>query len=49
MTFLPGDIIATGTPDGTAMDSGAPPYLEPGDVVRCEIESIGVLENPVGT
>jgi 2-keto-4-pentenoate hydratase/2-oxohepta-3-ene-1,7-dioic acid hydratase in catechol pathway len=49
MTFLPGDIIATGTPDGTAMDSGATPYLERGDVVRCEIESIGVLENPVGT
>lgn len=48
MTFLPGDIVATGTPDGTAMDSEATPYLRPGDVVRCEIEGIGVLENPVG-
>jgi 2-keto-4-pentenoate hydratase/2-oxohepta-3-ene-1,7-dioic acid hydratase in catechol pathway len=48
MTFQPGDIIATGTPDGTAMDSEATPYLQPGDVVRCEIEGIGILENPVG-
>jgi 2,4-didehydro-3-deoxy-L-rhamnonate hydrolase len=47
MTFYPGDIIATGTPDGTAMDSEETPYLQPGDVVRCEIEGIGVLENPV--
>lgn len=49
MTFYPGDIIATGTPDGTAMDSEETPYLQPGDVVRCEIEGIGVLENPVGS
>jgi len=48
MTFQPGDIIATGTPDGTAMDGEATPYLQPGDVVRCEIEGIGMLENPVG-
>jgi 2-keto-4-pentenoate hydratase/2-oxohepta-3-ene-1,7-dioic acid hydratase in catechol pathway len=49
MTFFPGDIIATGTPEGTAMDSESTPYLRPGDVVRCEIEGIGVLENPVGS
>lgn len=49
MTFYPGDIIATGTPDGTAMDSEATPFLQPGDVVRCEIEGIGILENPVGS
>lgn len=48
MTFRPGDIIATGTPTGTAMDSDETPYLRPGDVVRCEIEGIGTLENPVG-
>jgi 2-keto-4-pentenoate hydratase/2-oxohepta-3-ene-1,7-dioic acid hydratase in catechol pathway len=48
MTFSPGDIIATGTPEGTAMDSDATPFLRPGDVVRCEIEGIGILENPVG-
>ena len=48
MTFYPGDIIATGTPHGTAMDNDATPYLQPGDIVRCEIERVGVLENPVG-
>jgi 2-keto-4-pentenoate hydratase/2-oxohepta-3-ene-1,7-dioic acid hydratase in catechol pathway len=48
MTFLPGDLVATGTPEGTAMDSDETPFLRPGDVVRCEIERIGVLENPVG-
>ena len=49
MTFYPGDIIATGTPEGTAMDSDATAFLQPGDVVRCEVERIGVLENPVGS
>ena len=49
MTFYPGDIIATGTPEGTAMDSDSTPFLLPGDLVRCEIERIGVLENPVGS
>lgn len=49
MTFYPGDIIATGTPEGTAMNSELTPFLQPGDVVRCEIERIGVLENPVGS
>jgi 5-oxopent-3-ene-1,2,5-tricarboxylate decarboxylase / 2-hydroxyhepta-2,4-diene-1,7-dioate isomerase len=38
MTLLPGDIIATGTPDGISP-------LQSGDVVTCEIESIGILEN----
>lgn len=47
MTFNPGDIISTGTPGGTAMDDELTPFLQPGDVVRSEIERIGVLENPV--
>jgi 2-keto-4-pentenoate hydratase/2-oxohepta-3-ene-1,7-dioic acid hydratase in catechol pathway len=47
MTLLPGDVVATGTPSGTAMDDEATPYLRPGDVVRCAIERIGALENPV--
>ena len=49
MTLLPGDVIATGTPSGVAL--GMPPevqkYLESGDVVRCEIDGIGVLENTI--
>lgn len=45
MTLWPGDVIATGTPSGTGLDDGR--YLSSGDVVRCEIEGIGTLENPV--
>jgi len=47
MTLLPGDIIATGTPAGVGAFCEPPAYLEPGDVVRIEIEKIGVLENYV--
>ena len=41
----PGDVIATGTPAGVGM--GRDEYLRPGDIVRIEIEGLGVLENPV--
>ncbi len=41
----PGDCIATGTPAGVGHGRGI--HLKPGDVVRVEIESIGVIENPV--
>lgn len=40
MTLAPGDIIATGTPAGVS-------ELHPGDIVTCEIDEIGVLENTV--
>ena len=45
ITLEPGDIIATGTPEGTGDPVGT--YLKPGDAVCVEIENIGVLENPV--
>ncbi len=47
MTLKAGTIIATGTPSGVAlgMEPSVQKYLEPGDVVRCEIDGIGVLEN----
>lgn len=49
MTLKAGTVIATGTPSGVAL--GMPPevqkYLESGDVVRCEIDGIGVLENTI--
>ena len=35
-----GDVINTGTPEGVAM-SGRFPYLQPGDVVECEVERLG--------
>lgn len=43
-----GSIIAMGTPAGVAMGMEHPVYLKKGDIVRCEIEGIGVLENRVG-
>ncbi len=46
-TLEPGDIIITGTPDGCGLLFDPPRFLKPGDVVRIEIEGIGVLENSV--
>ncbi len=46
-TLEPGDLIATGTPDGIGAGMNPPQFLQPGDVVRCEIENIGVIENRV--
>jgi 2,4-didehydro-3-deoxy-L-rhamnonate hydrolase len=36
-----GDVVLTGTPQGVAL-SGRFPYLKPGDVVRIEIDGLGV-------
>ena len=47
MTLEPGDIIATGTPSGVGAARTPPRWLRPGDVVRIEIEKVGVLENVV--
>ena len=47
MTLEPGDIIATGTPASVGYLRTPPVYLQPGDVVRLEIDRIGVLENCV--
>ena len=40
MTLLPGDVIITGTPAGVGP-------IQPGDVVRVEVENIGACENKV--
>ena len=47
-TLEPGDLIATGTPAGVGAFRDPPVFLQPGDVVRCEVESVASLENPVG-
>jgi 2-keto-4-pentenoate hydratase/2-oxohepta-3-ene-1,7-dioic acid hydratase in catechol pathway len=47
ITLYPGDIIATGTPVGVGIGFKPPKYLKRGDVVRLEIDGIGVLENPL--
>lgn len=48
MTLQAGTIISTGTPSGVALGMQGDGYLRRGDVVRCEIDGIGVLENAVG-
>ena len=43
----PGDLILTGTPSGVGMGLDPPRFLQPGDVVRIEIEQLGVIEHAV--
>ena len=45
----PGDIIATGTPNGAGARFDPPKYLRDGDVVEVEVPGIGVLHNTVAT
>ncbi len=47
ITLEPGDVIATGTPGGVGAYRDPPQFLQPGDVVRCRIDGIGDLENPI--
>ena len=46
-TFEPGDLILTGTPAGVGMSMDPPRYLQPADVIRIEIESLGAIEHTV--
>jgi len=46
-TLLPGDVITTGSPAGSAQGRVPPPWLLRGDVVRVEVEAVGMLENRV--
>ncbi|WP_216905456.1 fumarylacetoacetate hydrolase family protein [Nocardia noduli] len=46
-TLEPGDVIATGTPEGVGLSLTPPRWLRPGDRVRIAIEGLGELENPV--
>jgi 2-keto-4-pentenoate hydratase/2-oxohepta-3-ene-1,7-dioic acid hydratase in catechol pathway len=47
MTLRPGDLIATGTPDGIGATRKPPMFLHPGDKVEVEIERIGRITNPI--
>jgi 2-keto-4-pentenoate hydratase/2-oxohepta-3-ene-1,7-dioic acid hydratase in catechol pathway len=46
-TLEPGDLISTGTPEGVGITMNPPTYLKAGDIVRCEIDGVGVIENRV--
>ncbi|WP_413227142.1 fumarylacetoacetate hydrolase family protein [Cupriavidus metallidurans] len=45
LTLQPGDLIATGTPDGVGMGRGV--FLKPGDSMTAWVEQIGTIENRV--
>ena len=47
VTLEPGDIIATGTPEGVGMGRTPQEWLQHGDVVETEIETIGTMRNVV--
>jgi 2-keto-4-pentenoate hydratase/2-oxohepta-3-ene-1,7-dioic acid hydratase in catechol pathway len=47
ITLEPGDIIATGTPDGVGAGRTPQEWLWPGDVVEAEVAGIGRLRHPV--
>jgi 2-keto-4-pentenoate hydratase/2-oxohepta-3-ene-1,7-dioic acid hydratase in catechol pathway len=46
-SLAPGDVIATGTPQGVGFARKPPLWLKPDDVVEVEVEGVGVLRNPV--
>jgi 2-keto-4-pentenoate hydratase/2-oxohepta-3-ene-1,7-dioic acid hydratase in catechol pathway len=47
ITLEPGDLILTGTPSGVGAGMSPPRFLEPGDVVRCEIDRLGAIEHRI--
>jgi 2-keto-4-pentenoate hydratase/2-oxohepta-3-ene-1,7-dioic acid hydratase in catechol pathway len=47
MTLLPGDVIATGTPEGVGFARNPPEFLSSGDRLEVKIERIGSLRNVV--
>ncbi len=47
ITLEPGDVIATGTPEGVGIFRKPPVLLKDGDVFEVVIEGLGTLRNPV--
>ena len=47
MTLEKGDIIATGTPEGVALNNPDTPFLKDGDRIDMEIEKLGKIQNTV--
>ena len=47
LTLEPGDVIATGTPEGVGFARTPPEFLKDGDVLEAIVEKIGTLRNPV--
>ncbi len=47
LILRPGDVIATGTPDGVGYARIPPIFMKPGDTASCWAEGVGTLTNPV--
>ena len=47
MTLERGDMIATGTPEGVALNNPDTPFLKDGDEIDMEIEKLGKIQNTV--
>ena len=47
ITLEPGDVIATGTPEGVGAGRTPQEWMWPGDIVEVEVEKIGRLRNPI--
>ena len=46
-TLESGDLLATGTPEGVGIGMSPATFLKVGDIVRCEIDGVGAIENKV--
>ncbi len=47
LTLEPGDVIATGTPDGVGFARTPPEFFRNGDIVEVAIQKIGTLRNAI--
>ena len=47
MTLEKGDVIATGTPEGVALNNPNTPFLKDGDKIDMKIEKLGKIQNTV--
>jgi 2,4-didehydro-3-deoxy-L-rhamnonate hydrolase len=47
LTLNPGDVLATGTPEGVGYVRTPPWYLQPGDIVEVEVERLGSIRTSV--
>ena len=47
MELRPGDIIATGTPEGVGMGCNPQRFLKSGDVMELEVEGLGTQKQAV--
>ncbi|MBC5800176.1 MAG: fumarylacetoacetate hydrolase family protein [Candidatus Eremiobacteraeota bacterium] len=47
LTLEPGDVIATGTPDGVGFARTPPEFLRDGDIMEVDVARVGVLRNTV--